>query len=121
LRVHPDTTPAVAVAGEGEPRSSKYRNVRTTVDGITFASQRETQRYAELKLQLLAGEITDLQLQRPFSLDVNGVHICDYVADFVYRQKGVLVVEDAKGKRLEPFRLKKALMSAIWEIDVVEV
>lgn len=52
LSVLPDTTPAVAVAGEGEPRPSKYRNVRTTVDGITFASRREAQRYAELNLQL---------------------------------------------------------------------
>lgn len=100
---------------------SKYRNVRTTVDGITFASRREAARYAELVIELKAGEIEGLVLQKPFSLDVNGIHICDYIADFVYRRKGKQIVEDAKGKRLELFRIKKALMGAILEIEVMEV
>ncbi len=106
---------------ETEHAPSKYHNVRTTVDGITFASGREAKRYTELKLELLAGTITDLELQKPFSLDINGIHICDYIADFVYRRDGKQVIEDAKGKRLELFRIKKALMLAIHGIAIVEV
>ena len=107
--------------GDEEPLPSKYHNVRTLLDGITFDSRREATRYAELKLELLAGAITDLKLQVTFSLDIDGIHICDYVADFVYQRDGQQVVEDAKGKLLELFRIKKNLMWAIHKIDVVEV
>lgn len=84
-----------------QPSRSKWHNVRTTVDGITFASKREAKRYGELKIELLAGEIADLEMQKPFRLDVNGVHIGDYIADFVYRRNGVPITEDAKGKATE--------------------
>ena len=32
-------------------RFSKYNNVRTVVDGITFDSKKEAQRYSELRLR----------------------------------------------------------------------
>jgi hypothetical protein len=102
------------------PSNSKWHNVRTTLDGITFASKRESRRYAELKIELRAGEIADLELQKTFSLDVNGVHICDYIADFVYRRNGVQITEDAKGKATELYRIKKALMRAIYGIEIIE-
>ena len=100
---------------------SKMRNVRTTVDGITFDSKREANRYAELRLELLAGEIAELELQMPFSLDVNGFHVCDYVADFVYVRNGLQVVEDAKGKPTDVYVIKRALMRAVHGIKIVEV
>lgn len=104
-----------------EIAESKWRNVRTTVDEFTFASKREANRYAELKIELLAGEIAELELQKIFSLDVNGVHICDYIADFVYQRNGAQIVEDAKGKATDLFVVKKALMRAIRGIEVIEV
>jgi len=100
---------------------SKWRNVRTTLDGIHFASKREARRYAELKIELQAGELTDLKLQKRFALCVNGVHVCDYIADFVYRRHGVRVVEDAKGKATDVYKIKRALMRAIYGIEIVEV
>lgn len=100
---------------------SKWRNVRTTIDGITFASKREANRYSELKLELLAGEISELELQKPFSLDVNGVHICDYVADFVYKRNGIQITEDAKGKATDLYKIKRALMRAVHGIEIIEV
>ena len=106
---------------EFQKAPSKWRNVRTTVDGIQFASQREARRYAELKIELRAGEITDLKLQKRFALRVNGIHVCDYVADFVYRRKGIRVVEDAKGKATDVYRIKRALMRAIHGVEIVEV
>jgi len=116
-------------ASSAEAPQSKWRNVRTTVDEITFASKREANHYAELRIELLAGEIAELELQKTFSLDVNGVHICDYIVDpstslrtsFVYQRNGVQIVEDAKGKATDLFRIKQALMRAIHRIDVVEV
>ena len=121
LRSQPrETTNEVESVANQQPSKSKWRNVRTSVDGITFASKREANRYAALKIELLAGEITDLELQKPFRLDVNGVHICDYIADFVYRRDGVQVTEDAKGKATELYRIKKALMRAIYGIEILE-
>jgi hypothetical protein len=105
-----------------DPRESKskWHNVRTMVDGITFDSKREAERYAELKVELMAGEITDLELQKPFSLVVNGILICNYIADFVYRRNGELVVEDAKGKATDVYVIKRALMRAVFGIEIVE-
>jgi hypothetical protein len=121
LRSSKKSTPPRSAVIEERETTSKMRNVRTTVDGITFASKREANRYAELRLELRASEITDLELQRPFSLDVNGFHVCDYVANFVYGRNGVQIVEDAKGKRTDVYVIKRALMRAVYGIEIVEV
>jgi len=112
---------------ERSGQKSKMKNVRTEVDGFVFQSGLEANRYAELKILEKAGEISDLQLQVPFSLSVNGVHICKYVADFVYRTgdggrgMGEQVVEDAKGRRTAVYSLKKNLMLAILGIEIIEI
>ncbi len=50
---------------------SKYKAVRTEVDGIKFASKKEARRYGELLLLQRAGEISNLELQVPFLLTCN--------------------------------------------------
>jgi hypothetical protein len=111
------------IVGDGSPSPSKLHNVRTRVDGITFDSLSEAKRYGELKIETMAGVITDLQVHQRFCLDVNGVHICDYESDFVYCRNGTLVVEDVKSKptvtRL--YRVKKKLMRALHGIEIQEV
>lgn len=47
---------------------AKYGNRKVVVDGITFDSKKEAQRYTELKSLEKAGKITGLQLQREFEL-----------------------------------------------------
>jgi uncharacterized protein DUF1064 len=111
---------AMALPHEWERQESKWHNVRTAVDEIFFDSNREAKRYVELNLESLAGEICDLELQKRFSLDVNGVHICDYVADFVYKRDGIQVVEDAKGKPTDVYVIKRKLMLAVHGIKIVE-
>jgi hypothetical protein len=102
-------------------RPAKYRNRRTVVGDITFASAKEARRYGELKLLERAGQIQNLRRQVRFSLDVNGVHVCDYLADFTFNDHiGKLVVEDAKGYATETYRLKKRLMLALLGIEIVE-
>jgi len=100
-------------------RYSKYRAVPTTVDGIRFASKKEARRYQELKILEQAGHIDHLVLQEHFRIEVNGVHICDYRADFSYLEPGcVAVVEDVKGMITPMFKLKQKLMRAVWGIDI---
>ena len=109
---------------------SKYQNKRTEVDGITFASKHESYRYIELKYLERVGQISELQLQRPFVLigaqkDENGKIIerpVTYVADFVYKdQDGRTVVEDAKGMKTDVYKIKRKLMLSIYGIKIQEV
>ena len=47
---------------------NKYGNTKVTVDGHTFDSKREYNRYCELKLMERAGLIKDLEMQKKFEL-----------------------------------------------------
>ena len=108
-------------------RQHKYRAQPTKVDGIRFDSKAEARRYGELKMLQQANEIADLEIQPKFSIDVNGKHICDYIADFRYRNvrydQGV-VVEDVKSepvRKNRAYRLKVKLMAAVHGISITEV
>ena len=102
---------------------SKYRNRKTVYDGITFDSQREANRYAELKLLERAGEISDLKLQVPFELIPKqpGERAVKYIADFVYTEDGQTVVEDVKGKKTRDYIIKRKLMLWRHGITIKEV
>jgi hypothetical protein len=103
---------------------SKYNAVKTTVDGIVFASKREAARYEVLQFQVRAGLILDLELQPVYPLIVAGIQVGKYLADFrYYRPDGELVVEDAKsGPTKTPvYRLKKKVVEAFYGIKVTEV
>lgn len=96
---------------------SKYKNKKTELDGITFDSKREAERYAELKLLEKAGEISHLELQPEVILQDKFVYkgktvrAIKYKADFAYFDKvsGKAVIEDVKGMETETFKLKKKL------------
>ena len=106
-------------------RRSKYGAKKTVLDGITFASTREARRYAELRLLEQAGQIRDLTVQPPYVIEVRGVTVCTYRADFSYWQRDGsawrLVVEDVKGVKTAVYRLKKKLVRAVHDIDIQEV
>lgn len=106
-----------------QPRKSKFSNVWTVADGIKFQSKREARRYQELALLESAGKIKFLTLQIKLSCDVNGIHICDYRADFRYidANTGLSVIEDAKGYKTREYRIKKKLVKACLGIEIVEV
>jgi len=101
-------------------RRHKYNAHKTVVDGITFDSAFEAERYGELKLMEKAGEITGLTLQPkfellpPFSHSGRKLRAVKYVADFQYVEilevQGVKftrrVVEDVKGIQTPVFKIK---------------
>ena len=84
-------------------RSSKYRNVHTTRDGLHFDSLKEARRYDELCLLQRAGEIRNLVADKSllrFACVVNGLHVTDYECDFRYETKdGQVIIEDTKSRR----------------------
>lgn len=99
----------------------KFGNRKTVVDGITFDSKAEAARYGVLKILQAAGVVTDLRLQVPFELTVNGLKVCRYVADFVYVIDGKEIVEDVKGMRTREYSLKRKLMLAVFGIEIQEI
>lgn len=104
--------------------TSKYHNERVIIDGITFDSKKEGNRYKELKLLERAGEIEDLQLQQAFILIPKSKYgrAIKYIADFTYtdKRKDEWIVEDTKGFKTDAYRLKKRLMAEKFNIIIKE-
>lgn len=117
---------------------SKYKNVKTTVNGITFDSKVEAERYSQLMLLLNAGVIKDLKLQPTFTLceayitpDGEKIQATKYKADFSYQRKTapdangntywIPVVEDVKGFETDVFKLKERWMLEKYGIRIVKV
>ena len=108
---------------------SKYKAVKTTVDGVSFDSKAEARRYSELLLLQRAGEISDLRRQVTYEL-VPGVKFAGaararpairYTADFVYTVRGKFVIEDVKSPvtaNLPAFKIKRHLMLALHGLEV---
>lgn len=112
------------------PGYTKYRNEKIIIDGIKFDSNREGQRYLDLKLLERAGEIKDLRMQYRFVLqdgytNPTGKKIrpITYVADFVYWdiRKGCMIVEDAKGMLTDVYKIKKKLFEFRYGIPIHEI
>jgi hypothetical protein len=98
---------------------NKYRvsnKADRTLDGIVFASKLECSRYAFLRTLERASRITDLKLQPEFELipkfECQGIkyRAVKYIADFEYYRFGKRVVEDVKGKVLDSYRIKRAML-----------
>lgn len=104
----------------------KYHSRKITIDGATFDSKREYNRWCELKLLERAGEITDLQRQVEYILipSQKGIERTErpvkYIADYVYCENGKLVVEDSKGMKTKDYIIKRKLMLFIHGISVKE-
>lgn len=109
----------IPVAG----KRSKYRAVRTEVDGISFHSKKEARFYADLKILKNDGIYASVELQVQYPLVVNGKLICTYVADFVTRKAKSESPEvwDCKGFVTREYRLKKKLFEALMGMRIQEV
>src|SRR5438105_1513924 len=93
----------------------KYRNKKTDNGRGIFDSKFESEYEQQCFLRLKAGEIKDYAVQVRFPLDVNGAHICFYIADFVIRHNDdTYEIVDTKGFQTQSFRLKWKLLRAIF-------
>ena len=117
----------MAAMPKRKKRRSKFGAIRTTVDGETFDSKAEARRHQELLLLQRAGLIFDLKRQVNFQLEVNGVKIATWRADWTYLDAGidakqVWVAEDKKSapvRNRADSRMKIALFRALypdWEV-----
>ena len=124
----------------------KYNNKKITLDGITFDSRKEANRYRELKLLEKAGKISHLRRQVKFILipaqyeqskekyqrgAKKGQYKrgkllereCAYIADFEYHDflTNEIVVEDTKGMRTKEYIIKRKLMLYNYGIKIKEI
>lgn len=99
--------------------NNKYGAIKTTVDGVTFDSKGECKGWFALRIREMAGEISDLKRQVVYKLEVNGVLVCKYVADYEYIENGQLVTADYKGVITKDFALKAKLFRAIHGRDIL--
>ncbi len=132
----------VAETGRADNRRRKYNATRCACDcgesgevGTVHwhDSLKERLRCYHLHLRQATGEIRGLQRQVQYGLLVNGHLVAVYVADFVYQEEETLpgasapwgwatVVEDVKAPptRTPVYKLKRALMKALYGIEVRE-
>ena len=110
-------------------KKSKYRNKIVHAQGKKFDSVKERDRHFFLQQEQRRGAIRNLRCQVRFKINVNGEHICEYVADFVYdkflenSELTYPVVEDVKAKatKTQTYMLKKKLMKACHGVEIREV
>ena len=116
-----DSSPASA----SRPGASKFKNVKTVVDGITFDSRKEAARWAELKLLERGGLIRNLERQQVIEARINGVLCFTYKADFSYFDANTRVIEDVKSaytSKLPVYRIKKKVIEALYPgLKITEV
>jgi Protein of unknown function (DUF1064) len=106
---------------------SKYKAVKTTINGIKFDSKAEARRYSELKLLEREGQISGLELQPSFIIapsvkfaaSKRAKPALKYIADFAYTDfQGNKIIEDVKGMLTPAFKIKQHLMMSVLGIDV---
>ena len=113
-------------------KRNKYGAKRAqAMDGRWFDSIRERDRYEHLRLREMAREISHLECQPRFPLEVNGKPLLsengrqlEYRADFAYFDGEKRVVEDAKSPatRTRLYQLKRAIVEAMHPaVRIVEV
>lgn len=105
-------------------KKPKYGNKKKMVGGHMFDSTKEALRYQDLALMQEARQIRGLRRQVVFPIIVNKVHVCDWIADFVYDELVADLwrtrVEDVKGFRNEMFKLKRKLVQACYPFVILE-
>ena len=107
-------------------RRSKYNNRRFKDSEGTWDSEKERKRWTELRMLESVGKIQELQKKVSFELIASSfknhkrLRPIVYIADFVYLEAGVKVVEDTKGFRTKAYKLKRRLMWEKFGIDILE-
>jgi len=115
--------PAGVGVSDAPAGTSKYKAIKTEVNGIVFDSKKEAKRWTELLLLERAGQIHNLERQHRVDVKYNGILLFWWKADFVYFQGGQRIYEDVKSPMtaaLPVYRLKKRILKAMLNIEIRE-
>lgn len=95
--------------------SNKYKAKKQTYNGYSYDSKLEASYAMELDLLIKAGEVDKWERQHKISIDINGVHICNYFIDFkVYFVDGRIEYHEVKGYETDVWKLKWKLSKALY-------
>lgn len=116
-----------------DEKKQKYGNNKKEVNDIVFHSEKEADRYLELRLKERLGEIEGLTLQPCFILapavKFEGATTTKeplrYFADFTYycKKRSKQIIEDVKSTataRSPVYRIKKHLMKSVLGLEITE-
>jgi len=110
--------------------NNKFGAVKTIINGIKFDSKKEANYYRQLKLQKKAVRIDErvvnIEFQPRYDIIVNDKKIGFYKADFkVNYGDGRIEIVDVKGCKTgsayQLFKLKKKLVEALYDIEIIEI
>jgi hypothetical protein len=113
--------------GKAGSRKNKYNAAGERIDGMWFASAAEGKRYLQLKSMVERNMIDNLRCQVKLPCVVNNRLICTYIADFAYvviddRGVGIRSIwEDVKGMITDVYKIKKKLVQAVHNIEILEI
>lgn len=98
---------------------NKFKAKKIKIDGMVFDSKREYKRFLYLLELEKEQKISHLDRQVKFELlpKQKGERSITYLADFVYLDNGVLVVEDVKSKitkKQTDYIIKRKLIKYFW-------
>lgn len=99
-------------------RQTKYHSHKAQCgSGHMHDSRKEAARCNELHLLQMAGEISGLRKQVKFTLlparqyiDQPNERAVTYIADFVYNENGITVIEDTKGVKTKDYIIKRKML-----------
>jgi len=95
--------------------TNKYHNKSTEYGGSIFDSKLEAGYAEELDIRKMAGDIKDWERQIKISLDINGVHLCNYYVDFlIHHNDGTKEYVEIKGFETPIWRLKWKIFEAYY-------
>lgn len=106
--------------------ANKFGAKKTVYNGVTYDSKKEAHRRFHLDCLAKKGDIVKIEDQPVFDIVINDTKVCKYKADFrVTYKDGSVEVEDVKGLKkgaaYQIFRLKKKLVKAIYNVDIIEI
>jgi len=117
--LHRHGAPTIPVVSPPIPqiKPSKYHNILTECDGMTFQSKKEARYYRELLCRVHAGEVSYFHWQFPIRLKGGVVYKVDFLEVWT---DGSLHYIDVKGHKTAMYKVKKKLVEAEYPIRIEE-
>lgn len=101
-----------------QSKQSKYKSIKTSIDGHTFDSRKEAEYYNELKLRLKTGEIKGFCLQPTFILAEEVKYKPDFI---IFNNDNTSEIIDVKGFKTKEYKIKKKIFEDKFNLKIKEV
>ncbi len=103
-------------------RANKYGARKREYRNVVYDSTKEANYAAELDLRVLGKDIVCWERQIPISIDINGLHVCNVVVDFlITHNDSSMEFVEVKGYATALWQLKYKLLKATYLHENQEV